>query len=105
MKKYQIALICSLFLAFPLWANDDEVTKMENQFKKEFKSELSKLNSFFQLKSTPIDFMNGTNENEENTLDLSRVNLLVGAFTELDLKILDITIQPYVEFRFDKKNP
>ncbi len=34
---------------------------------------------------------------------LSRVNLLVGFFAEMDLGILSIKVKPYVELRFNRR--
>ncbi|MGZ3774437.1 MAG: hypothetical protein ACXVCY_19490 [Pseudobdellovibrionaceae bacterium] len=80
-----------------------KVDKMEQNFKDEFFREYTKVKAVKvsssvqenSLDSTSVSFM-------DQVLEFSRLNILIGAFTELDLKVVDFKIQPYVEFRFDK---
>lgn len=122
-KKWigSFVLLITFFISFTISAGSSEIEQLENKYKYELQKEISKMTRFFKFQgnaakktvpaqsstfSTTTDFELGIDQDEdqpEEELELSRVNLLVGAFTELDLKILDLTIQPYVEFRFEKR--
>jgi hypothetical protein len=40
---------------------------------------------------------------KESTFKLQRINVLAGAFVELDLVVAELKVLPYVELRFNRK--
>lgn len=83
------------------------IDKMETKFQKELAGEFSKLQSLFKKSNSTQNFATEADSAEDEALDglveLSRINVLIGAFAVLDLKIVEFKIKPYVEMRFDKR--
>jgi hypothetical protein len=90
-------------LAISSFARANKFDKMEATFKNELQTELNQLSLY---KNNSPSFKTQTNEfssSDETDVELSRISVLFGAFTEIDFKVIELKIQPYVELRFDKK--
>ena len=92
-------------------ASANQFDQMETIFTNELKTQLNQLpvrNLKPEFTTMQNELLNGivndsvVNEDETH-LELSRINLMFAAFTEIDFKIIEIKIQPYIEFRFNKK--
>lgn len=79
----------------------DLFERSENQFTEELRGTLSQLNE--GVAPTPLP--NEAIEEEESNWRFSRIQILTGAFAELDLKVIELKIQPYVEFRLNRRKP
>jgi hypothetical protein len=111
-----VILILSFFANLPLtFANSQkpfipqmitfaDVDRMEMNFQQELYRELAHVPTSKKKAPSAQRFYNGGEfqQDQESSVELSRVNLYVAAFTAIDLKIFEFKIQPYVELRFDK---
>lgn len=83
-----------------------DVDKMEQNFQQELFKEYTRVQTTYKNNAAARNLMTSTETDSEGVVDrfleLARINILVGAFTALDLKIIEFKIQPYVELRFDK---
>jgi|GEM_PF-3123109 len=74
------------------WVSAGQFDVMEEQFADELKAQLDGLNS-----------VNPELQPEESSWNFSRIQVLTGAFAEIDLKVIEIKVQPYMELRFNRK--
>lgn len=74
------------------WVSAGQFDAMEEQFANELKTQLDGLNS-----------VNPDPQSEESSWNFSRIQVLTGAFAEIDLKVIEIKVQPYVELRFNRR--
>ncbi|MGZ3770881.1 MAG: hypothetical protein ACXVCP_12205 [Bdellovibrio sp.] len=82
-----------------------EVEKIETNFRNELAGEFKKAKVLKKSNSVSVRSFDGDSQPPtavEQFLELTRINVLIGAFAKVDLKVVEFTIQPYVELRFDK---
>lgn len=102
-------LICSsLLLSAPLFA--DEWDDHEAAYGQKFEEHWNLANSPFlgitkdgNNSKSDADNFNALNLKRTLTLNADRINILLGVFAEIDFKIIELKIQPYVEFRLQKQ--
>jgi hypothetical protein len=100
----------SLSFAVPSWA--DEWDNHEETFVQKFESErgliASPLLGYGQTEEDGDDMdqeFDALNLKKTLTLNADRINIMIGAFAEIDFKVAELKIMPYVEFRLDKQKP
>jgi hypothetical protein len=74
------------------WVSAGQFDAMEEQFADELKTQLDGLES-----------VNPDPQPEESSWNFSRIQVLTGAFAEIDLKVIEIKVQPYMELRFNRR--
>lgn len=103
----KIILISALLIFWGLnsylWAN--EWDDHEVQFTQKFIKEKSQLPTALMGMEGPTENWETSNWKKTLTLSADRINILVGAFGEIDIKIAELKIMPYVEFRLQKQKP
>lgn len=74
------------------WVNAGTFDDQEAQFADQLQSHLES-----------IEPSKGESNQDESFWNFSRIQVLTGGFAEIDLKVIELKIQPYVELRFNSK--